>query len=189
MITATSMLDWSQSWMNVAEDGFKAEMIWLAAINKLTNHPAVNGLIFTTPEWQYFAFQEMPQVYKNPNRKNAYNRAYDQMQSDAVFNMSAVNDILNFPLQTGDNLNLVVHKVIWSSQFGKRRPVMVDAQQILLDSLNTADDDVYAKSVVALQILGTTVNATRTDQILSATTTVPQTYHAQLCSLITKGLA
>lgn len=188
MITPTSMLDWSQQWMPVAEDGFKAEMIWLAVIYNQTAHPAVNGLTFTTPEWEFFAFRQMPNVYKNPNRRNNYNRAYDQMQSDAVFNMSAVIDILNFPVAPGDDLNLVMHKVIWASQFGKRQPTMPDAQAILQASLTTPDDDIYAKSVVALSILDIAVPPERTDRILAATETLPQTYHAQLCSLVTRGL-
>lgn len=189
MITATSMLDWSQQWMPVAEDGFKAEMIWLAGYYNLTTHPAVNGLAFATPEWEYFAFREMPNVYKNPNRRNTYNRAYEQMQSDAAFNMGEVNNILDFPVAPGDDLNLVMHKVVWASQFGKRKPVMPDAQTILQNSLGTTDDDVYAKGVLALKIMGTVVDDERTERILSAATTTPQTYHAQLCSLVTKGIA
>jgi len=186
MITPTMMLDWSASWMPVAEDGFKAEMIWLADYYGLTAHPAVNGLTFAEPEWEYFAFRIMPAVYRNPNVRRQWNRQYEILQEQAIYNMGTNNP--DAAITPGDNNNLVVHKVIWANHFGKKLNHIEAAEPLLLAALNDPSDDVHAKNTLALRIMGETVNVTRIDAILAAMEITPQTYHQQLCSLVVKGI-
>jgi len=186
MITPQMMLDWSISWMPVAEDGFKAEMIWLADYYRLSTHPAVNGLTFAAPEWEYFAFRIMPSEYKNPNRRNQYSRQYEILQEQAIYNMGTNNP--DAAITPGDDNNLIVHKVIWASHFGKKLNHMESAEPFLNAALNDPSDDVHAKNTLALRIMGENVNVTRIDAILAATVITPQTYHQQLCSLVVKGI-
>ena len=186
MITPQMMLDWSVSWMPVAEDGFKCEMIWLADYYNLTSHPAVNGLSFAAPEWEYFAFRMMPSVYRNPNRRNQYGRQFEALQEQAIYNIGSNNP--DAAIAPGDDNNLIMHKVVWANHFGRKLNHMEAAEPFLNAALNDPSDDVHAKNTLALRIMGETVNTTRINFILAATEIIPQTYHQQLCSLITKGI-
>ena len=187
MITPTNMLDWSVQWMPVAEDGFKAEMIWLADYFKLASHPAVNGLTFTDPEWEYFAFKIMPSAYKNPNRRKQWGRQYEIWQEQAIYDIGTTN--LPIVVDVTDNANLAVHKVVWANQFGRKRNVQpANAETIMQAALNTLDDDLHAKCILALRMQGDLPDMTRLDTILAAIAITPQNYHALLCALIAKEL-
>lgn len=184
MRTAIEILDWAQDYCQYAQDGFKAEMLWLACLSGNKDHFCAKQN-FSTPEWQSFAHAWIPELYEKVDFSEESDNPYDEQQKSAI---KALLGYGKFDRVGDGGLNEVCHQVVWASQFGKKKIVSLEAGLKLKAWLKTElSNDEYAKVVLALRLLGDDKNYERIDRILSADLT-PETYHEQLCALVSNLL-
>lgn len=184
MTTAIELLDWAQDYCEYAEDGFKAEMLWLACLSGNETHSCTRQN-FMSPEWKAFAHAWLPNLYELPEFSDQGHNEYDTDQKKAI---KALLGKVEFTRIGDGNLNEVTHQVIWASKFGKRKVVSVEAGLKLKNWLKTdLTNDEYAKIILALRLLGDNAKYERIDNILNTELT-PETYHEQLCALVSNIL-
>lgn len=184
MTTALELLDWAQDYCTYADDGFKAEMVWLACLSGNENHPCTRQN-FMSPEWKAFAHAWLPELYDLPEFAPKGDTPYETEQRQAIKALLGLGEFS----RVGDGaLNEVTHQVIWASQFGKRKVVSVEALAKLKAWLKgDLTNDEYAKIILSLRLLGDNAKYERIDAILKLALT-PETYHEQLCALVSNIL-
>lgn len=165
------MIDWMRQYFDVADDGFKAEALWLSwAIGA-----PLEQLSFDAPEWQHFAHRFMPEQYAPGTDTVTQAQQYEREQSLACFG--------GYPeaVELTYDLNVLCHRVIWACDFGMRSFHDAQAEQIISGALGTPDDDHHARACVALALMGCSFDTSRCEAITTAELAVSN-YHAQLCA-------
>lgn len=151
MIKAEEILDWAVQYKDIAQDGFKAEMLLLAKLSQSDTHPLVSDFTFNEPEWLAFASVLYPQHYQSDWICTEEGNDYATLQKKAVCAF-----VRNVPFEcefTGD-LNEVSHKVIWASGFGVRKVESPEAVETLQSfSMDTLSNDDKAKIYLSMVLL------------------------------------
>lgn len=172
------MIDWMKQYIDIAGDGFKAELLWLAY---LSNEPPPL-VYFSEIEWQAFAHSLFPEKYTMPLEQSQKSNWYCIYQSRACF--STANgiqpDIIN--IHPEDNYSQLAHKVIWMTGFGKFSYYSSEYKESLIAGL-VEDNDTHALCCIALILMGCAVDLTRCNQIKQQDLN-PANYHEIYCATV-----
>lgn len=173
------MIEWARQYFDVAQDGFKAEMIMLATIQG----DELPGLVFETAEWQAFAHALQPDHYALPDTAPTQDTDYDRIQSLACYALAMDFALPSITIEPEDDINVIAHKVIWHSGFGRDHVSDDKAEAALVAGLDDADDDTHAKCAMALTIMGTPPDFSRCRAIIAQRLDA-STYHPILCATL-----
>lgn len=168
------MIEWMKEQLPIAGDGFKAELLWLSW---LQGAPATITT-FETAEWQQFAHSLYPDDYMPAGNAPSQETDYCREQTLAVFGADYLPD-----LEMTDDLNVLAHRVIWRTDFGRRQFQSLPAKLKLTTGLLSQDTDTHARCALALTLMGEKPNLSRCRAIIAQQLDA-STYHPILCATL-----
>lgn len=174
-----NLIEWAQQYLDVAADGFKAELIWLQVMTG--ERGDLTGMTFELAEWQAFAHHFMPEHYPlpPPSAPMDTRSAYDRAQAWACFAMvtGASIDLEVSPAMTVSD---AVHAVIWSTRFGTS-PLSAPLPDQIHAGLSSPDDNQHAMCALAARLLG---HPAELRQSITSTPLSVSSYHAKLVAMV-----
>lgn len=177
------LIEWAAQYLDIANDGFKAELLWWKWATGA--QVAIPTMLLETCEARYVASFLAPNDYTKPDCLDHSDQRFPYTRYH-LWACAALHTGERIPLilDGNEDNNEAVHKILWASGFGQWT---VDAQppQVVLDGLESDNDNTHAMSVMAMRLLGRnmTVRAGITDVPLE-----PLTYHAALVADVSSHL-
>ena len=183
MITLDEFFSWAEDYYSVASDGFNAEILWLKYLSG--HYTDISGISFDKSEWQSFGHYYFPETFTEPEALFYQDdNFYERVQTWACFSLLSGEELPQLDLSISEDFNTICHKIIWCSKFGEVPLVPVVQQNTpeqLWQGQFSENDDIHAKAVLALRLLGHDLQVRST---IKQKELNPHTYHEILVSFI-----